>query len=342
MICALCNLEKNPKSNTHYLTDFIIRTALNEEGVNVRSKGLYFNFDQENLFSEMRFQRETSPQKLEEILGRPATDEEIQIAIDDIEFSVNDKFCKDCEDIFGVIENNFHDNILNHFRNQEYSNELNLNTFNVDESKIVRLFFLLQFWRTSICDDSFSLSDDISEFLRLKILNMDYEGLETVPLSVTYLETLPEVDDANIEADSYKTGNIVSPVSGSNPYIILLNDFVIQLYDDYTFPYIYFYGLNTRESYLRFLNFNSLEFESLVFLDSERKEFLSNLIQPTVLNKIAGCRDFFRLHFQNKFGELPSEEIEGDFLDRFSKDENINKLSEESLTKFTKDFLGKL
>jgi hypothetical protein len=45
MICYLCLLEKKPKSNTHYLSDFIIKSALNEDGVNTRGKGIYWGID---------------------------------------------------------------------------------------------------------------------------------------------------------------------------------------------------------------------------------------------------------------------------------------------------------
>lgn len=141
MVCELCSLEKNLKSNTHYLTDFIIRTALNEDGVNLRDKGLYFNIDPDYLFKEIKFQRATSPEKLEEILGRPTTEQENIEAQNTIEFSVDDKFCKECEDKFGIIEVNFNYNILKYYRSQRFYEDQNLIQFDVSESKIVRLFY---------------------------------------------------------------------------------------------------------------------------------------------------------------------------------------------------------
>ncbi|MBK8657107.1 MAG: hypothetical protein IPN20_25120 [Haliscomenobacter sp.] len=38
-ICALCAKNEANKKNTHYLTDGIIRSCLNEDGSNVREKG---------------------------------------------------------------------------------------------------------------------------------------------------------------------------------------------------------------------------------------------------------------------------------------------------------------
>lgn len=51
---------------------------MNEGGVNERDKGVYFEIDPDNLFSEMKFQRGASPEKLEQLVGRPKTDEENQ------------------------------------------------------------------------------------------------------------------------------------------------------------------------------------------------------------------------------------------------------------------------
>lgn len=56
-MCELCLLEKSFKSNTHYLTDFIIRTALNEGGVNIRGKGVYFAIDPRKLLLILDFSR---------------------------------------------------------------------------------------------------------------------------------------------------------------------------------------------------------------------------------------------------------------------------------------------
>lgn len=61
IICALCKEEKEPKSNTHYLTDSIIRTCLNENGKNTREKGFFFDFS--NPAIHYGFQRNTNSEK---------------------------------------------------------------------------------------------------------------------------------------------------------------------------------------------------------------------------------------------------------------------------------------
>lgn len=339
MICSLCKLEKKPKKNTHYLTDSIIRTALNEGGVNVRGKGMYFEIDPDNLFSSMKFQRATSPEKIEEILGRQINEEEITESMNEIAYSVDDKFCKECEDIFGVIEVKFNEEILKYFREQEFSEDDKLIEFNIEESKILRLFFLMQFWRTSICEEGFSLSEDISEQLRLKILNIDYNHLENFYLSITYLQTLPEEEDEEGD-DSYKTSNFIIITEGSNPYIIVMNDFVIQLYDmDSDLPFIKFYDLNNEENYKSLLNFNQAKFTSLVFLNSQRKEFLYKMAESVAHLKMRDSLNFFIKNYELKYGIKPDTELGQKYLDELCEYESINKFSGDNMTRFTTTFL---
>jgi len=339
MICSLCKVEKKTKKNTHYLTDSIIRTALNEGGVNVRDKGLYFEIDPDNLFSSMKFQRATSPEKIEEMLGRESNEEEIIESINKIAYSVDDKFCKECEDIFGVIEVNFNEEILKYFREQEFSEDNKQIEFNIEESKILRLFFLMQFWRTSICEEGFSLPEDISEQLRLKILNIDYNDLEKFHLSVTYLQTLPEEEDKEGD-DSYKTSNFIIITEGSNPYIIVMNDFVIQLYDmNSDLPFIKFYDLNNEENYKSLLNFNQAKFTSLVFLNSQRKEFLYKMAESVAHLKIKDSLIFFKKNYELKFGNVPDIKLAQKYLDELSKYESINRFSGDNMTRFTTSFL---
>jgi hypothetical protein len=110
-LCALCRKAEPDKTNTHYLTDAIIRTCLNHDGTNGREQGLYFDVSSDSPFIDFNFQRGTSVTKLEERLGRSATEEEIEKA-KQIPFSVDHVFCTNCEKIFTEIENKFTQNIL--------------------------------------------------------------------------------------------------------------------------------------------------------------------------------------------------------------------------------------
>ena len=96
MTCALCRQREADKKNTHFLTDSIIRTCLNENGENVREKGFYFDVSNDSPFVEFNFQRRTTLEKLKTALGRDPNDGEIKKA-KQIPFSVDFVFCSECE-----------------------------------------------------------------------------------------------------------------------------------------------------------------------------------------------------------------------------------------------------
>ena len=222
MICKLCQKNKANKRNTHYLTDSIIRKALNLEGSNDREKGFSFDMSNNKNFIEFNFQRGTPMGGFEEEVGRQATDEEIEKAKERL-FAVDYVFCSDCEDLFGKIEELFCQQILPKLRSENLEKKKEL-LFR--EVKLIRLFFFLQIWRNSICEESFNLSKTSEEKLREFILNydkIDLPQLTEFPLSITFLETLG--------GDERFTSNLVGSISDKNPYLIFMNDFIIQFYD---------------------------------------------------------------------------------------------------------------
>lgn len=62
------------------MTDAIIRTCLNIDGSNQREKGFYFDVSNDKPYINFNFQRETPPDKIESMLDREITDEEIDRA----------------------------------------------------------------------------------------------------------------------------------------------------------------------------------------------------------------------------------------------------------------------
>ena len=329
MICKLCHQEKKPKSNTHYLSDFIIKSALNEDGANTRGKGLYWGIDTSKLSVDFKFQQVTSPETLENILGRQTTSEENDSAENEIDFTVSDSFCKECEDIFTKIENEFANKVLSKFRNSNL-NGVNEKVLNKKEARISRLFFLLQFWRTSQCDSAFDLSQNLSEFLRVKILNEDNTGLESIPMSITYLETLKDSDDIDT-GTKYKTQNVVMPLERNEPFAIIMNDFVIQLYEDLTFPYFDFYGYNDSKDYINYLNQSQEEFKVKILSNEDRK--IASKICFTIAAKsfMANHAWFFLDKFTEQYRKLPTNEQIAGYLQSISEDNDIMKFSSDKL-----------
>ncbi|MFW0739314.1 hypothetical protein [Flavobacterium sp. T12S277] len=329
MICKLCLQDKKPKSNTHYLSDFIIKTALNEDGVTTRGKGMYWEINSRKLTVDFKFQQQASPKALENLLKRKTTAKENIDAETNIDFTVSDSFCKECEDIFTKIETEFVSKIIPKFRNSNLKN-VREKILNEKESRIARLFFLLQFWRTSQCDSGLNLSTQLNEKLRTKILAIDNTGLEDIPLSTTYLETIRDPDDRNND-NSYKTLNVVSVQERSDPSAIIMNDFVIQLYENLQFPFFHFYGINNLDDYEDYLNYNQPIIKIKVLSNERRKGILRAYFSQAAKLFIGNHALFFLDNFTQQYKKLPSNHQIEHYLRYISKNNDLMKFSKENL-----------
>ena len=293
--CALCNEKKADKKNTHYLTDAIIRTCINYNGGNMRERGFYFNISNDSAFMKFGFQRNTPIEIVKRELNREPTDIDIENAKNN-PYSVNDVFCKDCEDLFGKIEAPFITNIYAKI------SDLNLNQYpfiSIEDSRLIRLFFILQFWRCHVCHTEIKLSQKIAQDFRTIINDfihydkVDEVRLKKYPMAVSFIVSLKQEDH---------TRHFVGMTNESNPYVIFMNDYVIQLYDDMKcVKYYSLYGLNTKESYKDYINYNEDKFKIQVIQDESwsqisdsyyhseiipmvKKEFVS------IYSKTTGCR----------------------------------------------------
>jgi len=266
MKCLLCRTNEATKKNTHYLTDAIIRTALNAEGGNHRETGLYWIFSTELAGLEFGFQRSTVISKLEKALGRSATEEEIEAAIAITAFSVNDHFCPTCEDHFGTIEVPFIRDILPRFREADLTG---INELRIVEVRIFRAFFLVQVLRSALCDEMFNLSDKVLDDLRQLVLNfetIDVAEFTKYPLSITYLQTTggPEV----------YTENQVGFAVNEESQIVLMNDFVIQFFESSNdVKCVDYNGLNDPSNFEEYLNEGEEAFKVKVLSNEQRRGF---------------------------------------------------------------------
>ncbi len=334
MICALCRINEANKKNTHFLTDGIIRSCLNLGGSNEREAGYYFNLSNNNPFVDFNFQRKTSVDKIEESLGRKVSEEEIQKA-KATPFSVDNIFCRECENIFTEIENKFIANILPKFRNADLSN---ITFLRLTGSKVVRLFSYLQIWRSSVCSNTLKLSDGINEKLRMIILNhntLSHEQINHFPLSITYLQTI---------GGKYEyTKNLVGLTNDTNPSIIFLNDFIIQFFDDVSsIKYLSFYGLNDKEEFKRWINVNETSFDVKIFSDKKRKELLKGVITPLkILPLINTYMSLFITYYKAIFRENPSPALLEEYSQTiFGNDKfSVLKYSRKNIAQKTYDFI---
>lgn len=124
------------------MTDALIRKCLNEEGVKGSEKGFYVKMGH-SPFPEFGFQRSTSVAKVEGALGRLPTDEEIEDAKRN-PHSVDYVFCPSCEKKFGVIENNFLQDVYPLILKSHLNDAP---VIELDDIDTCRVFFLLQVWR---------------------------------------------------------------------------------------------------------------------------------------------------------------------------------------------------
>jgi hypothetical protein len=332
--CALCQQPKQPKSNTHYVTDFLIRTALNEDGVNFKNKGLYWSFPIDTPFLDFKYQQ-SSRESIEKVLGREATEEENEEARKTPDFSIDNIFCKDCEDNFGVVESAFSSRLTKKFRESDLTGISEI-ILTEEESKLFRMFFLIQIWRTSVCEPDFTISPDMAEILRLKILNQDYTDLEKFPLSVYYLETLKDEDDES-EGDGYKTENMVGITLGENPYVLLLNDFVVSFYDTDQYQFEDVKGFFKEDDYLEYLNVNELSFKVKVISNTQRREILAGYFEGE-LHRLEVLRGLFPVLFKETFGMFPTIETQNAFWKEFVERKDLNLLSQEGFGGLVDDF----
>ncbi|WP_127023585.1 hypothetical protein [Flagellimonas beolgyonensis] len=331
--CALCKENPADKANTHYLTDGIIRSCLNQDGSGEREKGFYFDVSNNSAFVEFNFQRGTSIDKLEESLGRQASEEEIDKA-KQIPFSVDHVFCTQCEAKFTEIETAFIDNLLPQFRNENLNERA---TIEIDDNKLFRLFFYLQIWRTHICEESIDLPQEVAENLRLFILNSDNYDVQDIsiyPLSVTYLETTG--------GQAEYTSNFVGFTNDKNPFLIFFNDFIIQFYESQeSVQFIAIHGLNSEEAYQDSINCNEQSFVVPIRHNAARKELLNAFITA---EKVKQTVDFYANGFRrlwfSLFGLFPPNMIVQEYINTLTNgDFDILKYSKENIVELTTRFI---
>lgn len=305
MICKCCNIKEADKKNTHFLTDSIIRKCLNENGTNYREKGFMFGLSNKSPFVEFSFQRETKPESIINALGRQPTEEEINEARK-IAFSVDYYFCSDCEKLFTNIENEFSDKILPKLRGVDFQKEDKRN-ISFEESALIRKFFLLQFWRTSVCDPAFDLSDTFRDKLYRAIFDDD-KTLKEIPLRVIYLNTVGD--------DFEYTKNIVGTLKDSSNFVIFFNDFVLQAFEsEEDINFIELYGLNLKESFSKQFNVNEDQFDIEIIFNQERIDFVSSFYKKDfVRNTLELYQHIFVKHFYATFGHHPHPQITASFI----------------------------
>lgn len=325
--CALCLNKEANKTNTHYLTDALLRSNFAVNGICKREKGTYYDVSSDTSSMSFGFQRGTSPEVIKERLGREPNEKEIEAAKYN-PYSADYVFCSDCEKLFCEIEEPFTEKILPKLT----MGKLTDNFIELNESRIIRLFFILQFWRSHVCNTDIKLGEEISECFRKIILgykNCNDFDLKQYPMSLTYIKT---------EEDNNHSAHFSGVASGKNPYVIFLNDFIVQLYDsndDVKFEELF--GINEKDSYKDFINFNESLFKIKIINESEWKEIETNYFLTIKKPKII---EVFLRVFLCTLHYCPSQYDVNDFLIYFEKHNHLCSFSEEYLIDESKSYIA--
>ncbi len=326
MICKLCLEREGDKKNTHYLTDKLIRNCLNEDGVNIREKGFMFDVSNKSPFIDFKFQRATSQKALLNAFGRQPTDEENQKA-KERDFAVDDVFCTHCEKIFTEIEEAFINEILPQFRGKDYTGQTELE---IKDNLLIRKFFLLQVWRTSVCDPGFTIAEELQERLRKIILNKEVakEQLTAIPLNVTHLNTL---------GDDYEyTKNLVGFGIIEENRVIFLNDFVIQVFDKpESIKYVELFGLNEEKTFADFTNMGEESFRFKIINNEARTAIsLKYYQQEKVQQHLDFYSHLFRSQYIATFGSFPAGWLVQEFINGILKGKDTTEELRYSISRF--------
>lgn len=332
MKCALCQINEANKKNTHFLTDFIIRSCLNSDGSNDREKGFYYNISPKTLFTEFNFQRNTQPEIIEREIGRAATDEEIE-KTKRISFAVDYIFCSNCEDIFTKIENEFATKFLAQFRKTDLSDKNEL----VFTEASFRLFFLMQVWRTSVCQNIHKISEVTKEKIRVLLLKFNETQSKSFPLMIAYLETTG--------GQKKYTENLVGYANGEHHKVIFMNDFVIQFFEDVNnIRCNSLYGINDIKKYNKYINYQEENFIVQIIHNTERKQILNNLAVEKIDNWLKVQREAFIIFWTSVTKKQPDNTLVQSFIDGFLNYKEIpetEKLSEKRFKEYAIEFFKK-
>lgn len=332
MKCLLCKSNEANKKNTHFLTDAVIRSCLNQDGSKGREEGFYSTFQGGSGLIGFNFQRNTNIEKVENSMNRKITEDDITKA-KVIPFSVNYKFCGECEKRFTEIETKFIKKYLHVLRDKDLESK---ETIEIAEDEIARLFFILQIWRSAVCVDGFELPVHVEEDLRKMILaGAIPESIDSYqyPIIANLLMTQGEPMEY--------TSNMVGFVRTENAHIIFFNDFVIQFRSDPSCSqFVKYYNLNDPVGYEKYLNNTDGPFKIRVLNNKERQLFYNTIRESEVDNFNKTINEYIDTIWLKQFGEDAPLHIHEEFISfmKDDKDYNVLKHSIEGIARKAYEF----
>jgi hypothetical protein len=290
-----------------------------------------FNVSNNNPFIDFKFQRSTNTTSIIKALGREPSEEEIEKAKQN-SFSVDNVFCSNCEKKFTEIENKFINETLPKLRGKDFSF---IQKIHFNETISIRRFFLLQVFRTSICNNLIKVSKEFREVIRDVLIESKSEEIKSIPLFVTYLNTLGD----KIEF----TKNVVGFGNIEGNGVIFLNDFIIQFFqDEKSIQYIDLYGLNSRTDFENYINFKEQNFLIKIVSNVDRNTFSETYFKTEKAKSLLeSYRGMFRSAHVEFLHSTPSEQIVESFIKELVNDKNCTeetRYSSDNIAKCMLDF----
>jgi len=268
-LCKLCLKNEANQTGAHILTHSLISKCVNEATKKGRDSELMFSFGQDGA-TDLFVGRKVSLKKIKDVKGRDLTDEEL--GSNENAIVVDNYFCRSCEKLFGNVEAPFSASILKNIRDKQECN--------IVDNITLRLFFIIQAWRASVCSfDGFKLSTTFEEFLKGIVfegcnqINDEFEkGLTekilSIPIILNHLET----------KSGKESKNLVCIPRREEPYLLFLCDFVLQLYEPNSEKKLLdYYNLNENQS-LDIINENEEIFKITLLNEVDSSNLITSIL----------------------------------------------------------------
>lgn len=176
--CLLCQDNIADKTGSHIIPNFLIQSAFGLDDQKSRNREFMVSL---NLVPELHLGRELIPGKIEPIIGRELTDDDVEKNFNN-PFVQDHIFCSECEEKFSQIESAY--------ARERIKTELDYGVFTSKlEPHLSHLFWLSVVWRISATSFAHILNASIKERIRRILNNCLKTKLSEIP-SIGYNNTL--------------------------------------------------------------------------------------------------------------------------------------------------------
>lgn len=320
MDCLICKKNTADKTGSHIIPHFILESYLNEPGVIGRDKGISFRLDETS--SDFKFGREVIPEKQEKLLGREATEDEINESTFEQHHVEDYIFCSSCEKKLSYLESLYKSKVSGEIEKG--------NNLSADKIKIFHLFWLSVILRCSVSRKSnFALQPELEIKVRAtinEILGNTVEKTENNCLTTHFPYKLQVF--VNVTAPD-KTSNCVllHPVYKS-PYLLFINEYILL------FEFTNDSQIGELAEHLH-IKVSSDHTELSYVSDKDWKNVRTFCKTIKAKQMYRATMDRFKKYYFEKHSRLPDETLVELFMNEFTSDnstmEEVTKYSEARL-----------